>query len=170
MSNDSVAQFWQQYIAALHDRGIPEKRHIWYVRHVERFVRAQQARLRQRSPTDVEAHIVQLGREPRVEGWQLLHHIEALHILFVRIVKSQWATKYNWEALKEKTRTLEFDHGTVARDNIAVTPQPVPVAAQGVKRHPLIGRHFWMPYEALFVAMGTRFVPSNPMWSGQTAS
>lgn len=137
MSDDSVAQFWQQYIAALHDKDIPEQRHIWFVRHVERFVRAQQKRLRERTREDVEAYVVQLGRDPRMQDWQLLHHIEALHILFARIVKSPWTTSYNWEALKEKCRPLEFNHGTVARDNIAVKPQPAPKAAEAGNAAPL---------------------------------
>lgn len=130
MSDDSVAQFWQQYIAALHDEGIPEQRHIWYVRHVERFIRAQNRRLRKRTSKDIESYVGQLGRDPRVEDWQLLHHIEALNFLYSWIVKCPWVKNYNWEALKDKCRSLEFDHGTVARDNISVRPPPMPGVAQ----------------------------------------
>lgn len=124
MEADVVAQFWEQYIAALQDKDIPDARHVWYVRHVERFVRADKKRLRERTATDIEAYVVHLGRDARMKDWQLLHHIEALHILYARIVKSEWVASFDWQALKERSRTLQHDHSTVERDNIPVDLPP----------------------------------------------
>ena len=40
--SSAISKFWEQYTGVLATRALPQKLHVYYVRHVERFIKYKQ--------------------------------------------------------------------------------------------------------------------------------
>ncbi|MCW8955401.1 MAG: integron integrase [Gammaproteobacteria bacterium] len=113
--NIQIARFWEKYIDKTMSYGVKGKHLRWYVRHVEQYIKAHDKRLSLHSVADVEKYLIEKGRKKSQATWLYAQLIDALKILFIEIVQSDWAIKYSWDGWKEMSRDLEVEHATIAR-------------------------------------------------------
>ena len=110
-------EFWQNYARKLLSHGIIEKRAEWTLRRAQVFVQGLNGlRLREVSSAYVGNYLDELGRKPGMRGWQVAQTVEALRVLFLEMVQSDWATDFDWNGRIAACRELEEEHPTVARD------------------------------------------------------
>jgi integron integrase len=137
MEKADVSRFWDRYIQVLVEASVSEASRRWYVKNVERYIAAHpQVRLRGHSANMMDEYLVRIGRNPNVKGWHLIQNVHALELLFTRIVKTPWASEFNWEYRKASGRELEERHPTLARHNSPMsvsTPAPKEPAGDETK-------------------------------------
>jgi len=81
-----VSRFWEKYIEKSKNYNIKQSAVRWYVKHVEQYISAHQARLVTHSAADVDAYLQAKGRNTRLKDWQFCQIVDALRILFVDVV------------------------------------------------------------------------------------
>ncbi len=114
--DESISRFWDKYIAKTVGYGVPERARRWYVRHVEGFIKAHsERRLATLSANDVIKYLKEKGRSRNLADWQFRQVVDALQVLFVDLVRPDWAQGFDWAGWKEGARELSVDHATVAR-------------------------------------------------------
>ena len=117
MVSQSVSQFWDSYIQKLHIYNVKEKSLKWYVRDVEKYIKAtKDKRLSSHEPKDIEAYLNNIGRSIRIDDWQFKQVVIALKILFLEIVDASWAKDFPWVEWEEQAHSLSDNHSSVARD------------------------------------------------------
>ncbi len=88
---------WDKYIAKAVGYGVPERARRWYVRHVEGFIKAHsERRLATLSADDVVKYLKEKDRSRNLVGWQFRQIVDALRILFVDLVRPDWAQGFDW--------------------------------------------------------------------------
>jgi len=114
--SDSVVRFWDKYISKTISYEVPEGSRLWYVKHVEAFIKAQNGvRLVAVSSADVEAYLEVIGRKRYIVDWKFRQVVDALRILFCDLVNSSWAKDFDWQMWIDNSKDLPKDHVTVAR-------------------------------------------------------
>lgn len=92
------------------------KRAEWILRRAQQFVYGLGGlRLRGVSSAYVGDYLDALGRKPGVHGWQIGQTVEALQILFMEIIQSDWASDFDWKGWLARCRELDEAHPTLAR-------------------------------------------------------
>jgi len=110
-----VSRFWDKYIIKSKNYNIPDHLIRWHVRHAELYIKAHTARLKDHNETTVDEYLQAKGRNIHLKNYQYLQMIDALKILFVDVVESDWATNYPWDSQKERAKPLEKSHPSIAR-------------------------------------------------------
>lgn len=112
----SETRFWERYIEKTKGYNVPSPQHRWYVKHVERYIKALHGkRLLDSSPDDLNAYLNGIGRKPNIKDWQFQQTVKALRILYKEIVKPEWADKVNWDDWITSAKDLPANHATIAR-------------------------------------------------------
>lgn len=115
-----TAEIWQRYIQALKDRGFHERRARWYVIRAERFLQAfPDQDPSGRTADDLDSYLRALGRDGRLEDWQFRQAVESLEIMFGQVLRSPWASKFDWHFWKDSAQRLERSHVSLARQDEA---------------------------------------------------
>ena len=73
-------------------------------------------RLRQHGAIELDTYLNTKSRLHGDHEWQSRKIADALRILFMECVQSDWAQNYNWHQWKTVARDLEPDHPTLARE------------------------------------------------------
>lgn len=105
-----------QFIARLAEIPIKSAAHDYYIRWAESWTKARGHHTAQRTQEWFDA----LGRSSSIADWQLRQAIHAARILACDIMKIEWATSFDWQALSDQAKSLEPDHRTRARETITV--------------------------------------------------
>ena len=114
--DDSVSRFWDKYIEKTVSYNVPERARRWYVRHIESFIRAHEGRrINQLRASDIDTYLNSKGRNPGMQDWRFRQIVDALRILYIDIVKTDWANDFEWQHWLDDSRDLETDHTTIAR-------------------------------------------------------
>lgn len=122
MDSTKNKSFWEKYIDKTRQYNVPEKVVRWYVRRVEEYLKASnKEHLGQHSPEDVEQYLKDKGRIPLLKDWQFVQIVDALKILFLDIIQTEWAETFPWEYWKESAKSLQASHATIARENSPVS-------------------------------------------------
>ncbi len=117
MNDLSVSRFWDNYINKTKAYGINSKSARWYVRHAERYIKSKpNTRLVNHSAHDIENYLQSKGDISRLQDWQYKQIVIALKILFLDMVKADWAKQFSWDEYIEQAQSLPNNHVTVARD------------------------------------------------------
>ena len=117
MENPSVSRFWDKYILKTSSYDIKDERIKWYVRDAEYYINAHKSkRLALHTANDVESYLKTKGRTLRIEDWQFKQVVFALKILFVDMVRVEWAKSFSWDEWAEQAAELTSDHPTLVRD------------------------------------------------------
>lgn len=117
MQKDKVSRFWDKYLENTNRYHVPPKVARWYVKHVERYIKAHAGhRLAQHTAQDLTDYLDELGRTARLSDWQFRQAIQALQILFIGMVRAPWAAAFPWRYWSDAASALPRDHATVARD------------------------------------------------------
>jgi len=95
--DDAASRFWDKYILKTASYNAPERTRRWYVRHAEVFIKAQSGRrLSTLTADDIEHYLKEKGRSEKLTDWQFKQLVDALRILFIGVVSSAWADKFDW--------------------------------------------------------------------------
>jgi hypothetical protein len=117
METGAVKRFWDNYIEKTKSYSVPSKSIRWYVKRVEAFIEAHPSmQLSQHTTKSVESYLNQLSKNPRLADWQFKQIVDALRILFVELVRADWAKDFSWDYWIDSATELPASHGTVARD------------------------------------------------------
>ncbi|MFV1983795.1 MAG: integron integrase, partial [Thiohalomonadales bacterium] len=117
MEDVSVSRFWDNYINKTITYGIRTDIVKYYVRHVELYIKAHpHYRLVNHSDKDLDSYLNLKSRNPQLDDWKFQQLAVALKILFVNLIKTEWAKDYPWSHWIDSSRSLESSHATVARD------------------------------------------------------
>ncbi len=112
------ARFWDKYIEKSTGYGLKPVVVRWYVWHVESYIKHYDGlRLMLHTPTEITSYIDLLGRDQRLKDWQCAQVIHALNILFVDILKLDWAKQFAWDDCADATCEISCDHATIARQH-----------------------------------------------------
>ena len=91
------AQFWSEFLKAIHDQGVKAPYDRWYVRRAEQYIEAYPGQsLDQHRGENVQSYLEDIGRKQTLADWQY------------------------W---KDSAQSLESGHATIARDT---PPDPAP--------------------------------------------
>ncbi|MDH5473984.1 MAG: integron integrase [Gammaproteobacteria bacterium] len=116
----SIAHFWDKYIQKSISYGVSQRVARWYVKHVEAYIEAHKSiRLLQHTPEMLERYLMGIGRKPRFSDWQFIQVVEALYILFVFMLRSEWASRFNWDYWRQAAKELPNSHATQAKTQSA---------------------------------------------------
>lgn len=125
MSDIQFARFWDNYIEKTKRYNVKDNVVRWYVRRAEHYIKAQRpSRLADHTREQVDAYLRDIPRTQRLQGWQFAQVVKALQILFVEVVKTDWAKDYPWEERIDAAVELPSDHPIIARDQRPGLQQP----------------------------------------------
>ena len=97
-----VVEFWRQYRQAIIADGLDTKHTDWYIKRAEQFVeRTKNVKLKDKTAEDVRAYLARLATRWNLEEWQFIQVVDSLRVLFIKMVKTQWAQDFPWEKWKE---------------------------------------------------------------------
>jgi len=114
--DDAITRFWDKYIAKTVTYDVPERARMWYVKRVEHFIKSfPETRLQSISSDDLTNYLKEIGRKSDCQDWQFRQVVDALQILFVDIVESQWSVDFDWQDWMGRSQELPTTHGTIAR-------------------------------------------------------
>jgi len=96
--DDQISRFWDKYVEKTIAYGVKESSVKWYVRYVEQYIAANKLkRLALNDADDIRSFLADIGRRGHLKDWQFQQLINALKILFVDIVKNEWAANFSWD-------------------------------------------------------------------------
>jgi len=113
--DDRISRFWDKYIAKATAYGVHESALQYYVHYIERYIHAHKhKRLANHKSNDISAYLVDIGRRDFLEDWQFQQLITSLKILFVEIIKNDWAASFPWHkqlsiAYRQSNETEDFE-------------------------------------------------------------
>ncbi len=109
---------WHKYLDLLEKEGIPERFREWYVRHVERFVRAFPGRkMADLDREEISGYLNEIVSDPKAKPWLVRQKVDALRLLLVVLAGNREAREIDWGFWAEaKGKRLESDHPTLARE------------------------------------------------------
>ena len=120
--DDAASRFWDKYILKTAAYNVPERARRWYAGHAEAFIKAQSGRrLSTLTADDIEHYLKEKGRSEKLTDWQFKQLVDALRILFIGIVSSAWAAKFDRSDWRAGAPELPADHATIARRTIKVS-------------------------------------------------
>ena len=117
MNHNAETRFWDNYIEKTVRYGVKPNVSRWYVKRVEAYIKQYAGlRLKHHSPAELDKYLNMIGRKDDILDWQFTQIVDALRILFVSLLKMDWAQQYDWDGWVASAGTLPADHATVARD------------------------------------------------------
>jgi len=116
--DERVSRFWDRYLAELGQNGVKSSAARWYVLRVEEYLKAHKGRkLLDHRTDDVVSYLQAVGRDRRLETWQMTQIVHALQLLFANLLAVPWHGEIDWDYWKSAFRELQPEHPTVARQN-----------------------------------------------------
>jgi len=113
----AIARFWNQYIAAIHDKGIKEPFDRWFVIRARHYIEAfPDKRLALHSDADLSEYLDMLGRKGEWKGWQFKQAVDAIELLLREMVHLPWVDAFDWQRWKASAKELSDQHPTLARE------------------------------------------------------
>lgn len=133
MKTDQITRFWDKYINKTISYGVKPEVCRWYVKRCEIYIKEHEPlRLAEHTPEVIHRYLENIGRNIRLEDWQMMQVVDALRILFVDIVRVDWAQGFSWDGWKDSFIDLPESHATIAR-NIDIFSDSVKQENQGKK-------------------------------------
>ncbi|MEX2480508.1 MAG: integron integrase [Gammaproteobacteria bacterium] len=119
--------FWDRYVALV-ERSVRRPAAVqWYVRRVEQYLRATAGSPPgEHSPADIENWLRELDGSGRLEPWQFAQAVDALQLLFERLLRTDWAASFDWAYWKASARPIVKGHPTAARERQAPADKDIP--------------------------------------------
>ena len=173
---DSISRFWDKYINKTISCKVPDAARVYYVKHVESFIKAHPGRrLAELEGTDLEKYLNVIGRKPDYPDWRFRQVVDALRILYIEIIRPGWAPEFNWQAMIDDSRDLGVDHATLARisstpsatHTISTKPSPGGIVTKVEQRFPELFermvaeirvRHYSIRTEQSYIPWVARFI------------
>ncbi len=70
----------------------------------------------QHAEAEVSAYLQEIGRKGGLKDWQFRQIVEAIEVLFAKVINLPWAQRFDWGYWKDSARPLASHHATIARD------------------------------------------------------
>lgn len=120
--DDAITRFWDKYIEKTKAYGVKVEVARWYVRHAEQYIDAHKdIRLSTHTESDLDLYLDEIGRNTRLKDWQFRQVIDALKILFLDMVKADWAVTFPWQERMDGTQSLPAQHPTVIESSYSAS-------------------------------------------------
>lgn len=117
MIENAQAHFWEKYIDKTKRYGLKPNVSRWYVKRVEAYIKYYSGlKLMHHSASEVEKYLNMMSKKSGLLDWQFTQVIEALRILFVDLLKSDWSCEFDWEGWAGSMESLPDDHASIAKD------------------------------------------------------
>ncbi len=101
-NQDRKGAFWSRYRRALDAQGLRSKEADWCIKRAESFIKsAKGLRLKEHTAEDMRAYLCRQAMDGWLKDWQYGQMVDALHILFEQLIKSPWASEFQWDMWKE---------------------------------------------------------------------
>ena len=99
MDNDNkTSRFWDNYIAKTISYRVKPTVITWYVKRCEEYIKANSdTKLKYHTSAFVEKYLSVKSRQKQLLDWQFAQIVDALKILFLDIIRSEWAAEFDWE-------------------------------------------------------------------------
>lgn len=139
--DESVARFWDNYIEKTKTYLRNPHNARWYVKHIENYIKSNEGlRLRDHTGQEITNYLNTAIQKQRLKDWQYRQLVYALRILFIEVIKSDWANNFGWEEWIDMSTSLPPDHSTLAREvvvnvNNHDTPRIRPIFDQDKYKH-----------------------------------
>ena len=115
--------FWGRYAEKLFKNRIEGHNAEWHMRRAQGFVYGLNGlKLNDVSSAYLDSYLAELGRNPKLEAWQVRQAINSLRVLFVEMTKLEWPSAYDWEGRLSACLDLAPAHPTLAREIPLDTP------------------------------------------------
>lgn len=102
ITQEQIGKFWHDYRCAVLGEGVDEKSADWYVSAVDCYIKnAEGLSLKTHTVRDMEYYLASTIKKENHDEWQYAQVVDALRVLFQKIVKSDWAAGFPWEQWKE---------------------------------------------------------------------
>ena len=141
-----VNQFWHNYLSLLEKFSIPAKARPWYRKHIEEYIKAHQGvKLQQHLPQQIDDYLFGIGRKIHVQEWQFRQVADALKLLFMELLRPDWANQYDWYQWRAFAKNLEPDHPSLMRDgspSVLVAPNNNPLIKRFREQHESLHHDF----------------------------
>lgn len=114
---DGSPSRWDQYVALLESKRIPEKARPHYVRFVETFLRdLRPSSLSELTAEQVTDYFQRLARASNHADWQFRQVVDAIQLLLVDLAHVSAGKQVDWDYWKEALKTLSIHHPTLAKE------------------------------------------------------
>ena len=113
-------KFWNKYISELRNKPVKPGSERWYVMHVEQYVKSiPDRKLLDHKVENLSQYLTILGCKEGIKEWIFIQHIEALQILFCKVMKVNWCDQIDWDFWYVSAKQLKVTHPTIAREIIS---------------------------------------------------
>jgi hypothetical protein len=134
-------RFWDRYANTIIQQGIKPPFVRWHVLRAKSFIKAFPGRrLADLGPDDITAYLSQAGRQGAVKPWQFRQIVDAIRILY-SIVRTEWASRFDWDFWRDSAQVLGTQHATTAREVAPVRPEEFAERLGDTRFAPLIRAH-----------------------------
>lgn len=97
-----IEKFWNDYKIAVRADGVRDDLVQWYLKHAKQYIKdAAGLRLREHTADDIVRYFCHLVRDANFEEWTYIQKVDAIRILFVKVVEPDWAESFKWELWRE---------------------------------------------------------------------
>lgn len=97
-----VREFWNDYEQAVLDEGVGKDALQWYLKHVARYLKATSGvRLREQVGEDACYFLIRSLVKFNLKEYVYTQMVDAVRILFQKVVKAPWAQEFPWKEWKE---------------------------------------------------------------------
>ena len=128
-----ISRFWDKYIEKTRRYNIRPDLARWYVIHTERYIKSHTNKLSTHTPQTIDDYLLAAGRDTRIEHWQFCQLVDALRILFLDVLATDWAADYHWDDKKSMSAPLQDGHPSLGR-------QPLPADKEQASTTPKEGK------------------------------
>ena len=113
----AVDRFWHNYLFLLEKNSVPERSRRWYRKHLEAYIAAHPGvKLQTHEPHFIDDYLNTKGRLKHLQEWQFRQIADALRLAFCQLIRTDWASSYDWYRWRAYARELEPDHPSLLRD------------------------------------------------------
>jgi len=134
---DAVSRFWEGYIENLVNQGVKDTMRRWYVKRIEQYIAFYpDERLSKHTPEHVTKFFKELGRNSRLQDWQIQQTVDAIRILFCDFLKLHLCNNVDWQYWSDASTQLSPRHPTLAREVVTKPESHKPnlhIPTQGVR-------------------------------------
>lgn len=128
IDEQSVARFWDRYIASLQKQGVSQKIARWYVIRAEAYIKAYPGRrVAAHGPEEVTSFLGKLGQQERLEDWQFAQAVGAIQNLW-QVAGNPRMGEVDWNYWRELSFRLDTNHATLAREPVSQSGSTEPVS------------------------------------------
>jgi len=117
----NVETFWHEYEEALAASGMNKDGVKWAHKRAKYFIEStKRVRLADKTSEDIKGYLCKQVSSGKLDDWQYVQLVDALHVLFVKLVKSTWSESFPWEKWKLPHLNFASDIDYYSNGSVAI--------------------------------------------------